>query len=97
MSGNWHCTTKHSYTLHFLSLGTVSNGNLWLQGKFDNSSGIWRYSDGTEMQYFNWNNRGSRSDGLENGIYIVTRKSEGYRWNAMYAYETFPVMCQKKK
>ena len=97
MSGNWHCTTNDSYTLHFLFLGTVRDGNLWLQGKLDNSSGIWRYSDGTEMQFFNWNTGGSQPNGNENEIYIITRRSQGYRWHDIYTNEKFPVMCQKKK
>jgi hypothetical protein len=37
----------------------------WIQGKLD-STNIWRYNDGTEMQYFNWR---------------VTRISRTYPWS----------------
>ena len=67
----------------------------WIQGQLDNA-GIWRYNDGTEMQYFNWSIQESQPDRRADEIVVVVKKSNGYLWHDVYTSERAPVMCQRK-
>ena len=67
----------------------------WIQGKLD-STDIWRYNDGTEMQYFNWNIQGNQPNGRVDEIVLAIRKSYGYRWHDAVPVGRYPAMCQRK-
>ena len=67
----------------------------WIQGKLD-STDIWRYNDGTEMQYFNWNNQGLQPNRRVGETTLVIRKHSGYRWHDAMPGQKFPAMCQRK-
>jgi hypothetical protein len=67
----------------------------WIQGKLDNTD-IWRYNDGTEMQYFNWNNQGNQPNRIVGETTLAIRKHSGYRWHDAFPAQIFPAMCQRK-
>jgi hypothetical protein len=67
----------------------------WIQGKLD-STDIWRYNDGTEMQYFNWNTQSNQPHRRVGEITLVTREPYGYRWHDAFPAQIFPAMCQRK-
>ena len=66
-----------------------------MQGKLD-STDIWRYNDGTVMQYFNWNIKKNQPNGDDGEIVLAIMKSYGYRWHDASPARGYPTMCQRK-
>ncbi|XP_063401736.1 uncharacterized protein LOC134685688 [Mytilus trossulus] len=77
-------------------LDTVDNGEVWIQGLLDNTSGtsVWKYNDGTEMTYFNWNSALNQPQLTPGEIYVLIRKSQGYRWHDGHAFARLGTLCQ---
>jgi len=65
----------------------------WIQGKLDNTTGtaIWKYSDGTEIEYFNWAT--NEPLGYPHFIYIVSSRTV---WYDAFWYYNYSVLCQIK-
>jgi hypothetical protein len=66
-----------------------------MQGKLD-STDIWRYNDGTEMQYLNWDTQRNHPERRVGESALVITKRNGYHWHDSYPTKTFPAMCQRK-
>ena len=70
----------------------INNINyVWIQG--GNLAGVYRFDEGTEMIYFNWDG-GEPSESNEGEPYIFMKVAAQYKWHDAQTYYSASGLCQ---